>query len=264
MTEQELLELYKEDKDFANFRVQKDVLNSLSLITKLFSGATKGEKGEDGYTPVKGKDYFTPDEIKELIKICTPKKGKDYFTEKELTNIVKICTPKKGVDYYEGYDGKDGEDGKDGVDGKTPVKGKDYFTKDEIDELTEKIAERVQKGIKVEKLPEFKNIAREVLKHIKIEDIAGYDRLVFNKKDQRWGGHGGKMLEVLATGTINGINTVFTIPREVGNAADVWVFRGGALQSSLAGDYTLSNNNTTITFAIAPVVGEVVLVKYKP
>ena len=54
-------------------------------------GGLKGDKGESGKTPVKGKDYFDG------------KNGK---------------TPKKGVDYF---------DGKDGKDGYTPVKGKDYF-----------------------------------------------------------------------------------------------------------------------------------------
>ena len=48
----------------------------------------KGKDGADGYTPVKGVDYFD---------------GKD------------------------GEDGKNGIDGKDGADGYTPVKGVDYF-----------------------------------------------------------------------------------------------------------------------------------------
>ena len=55
------------------------------------SGDLKGEPGKDGYTPIKGVDYFD---------------GKDGYT------------PQKGVDYF---------DGKNGEDGYTPVKGKDYF-----------------------------------------------------------------------------------------------------------------------------------------
>lgn len=57
-----------------------------------------GAKGDDGYTPVKGKDYFD---------------GKDGYT------------PVKGVDYF---DGKDGAAGPAGKDGYTPIKGTDYFT----------------------------------------------------------------------------------------------------------------------------------------
>ena len=58
---------------------------------------TEPLKGEDGYTPVKGVDYFDGED------------GQDGYT------------PVKGVDYF------DGEDGQDGQDGYTPVKGVDYF-----------------------------------------------------------------------------------------------------------------------------------------
>lgn len=49
----------------------------------------KGDPGKNGYTPIKGIDYFD---------------GKD------------------------GINGKDGVDGKNGADGRTPIKGTDYFT----------------------------------------------------------------------------------------------------------------------------------------
>lgn len=55
----------------------------------------QGEPGRDGYTPIKGVDYF---DGKDGADGYTPVKGKDYF------------------------------DGKDGVDGHTPVRGTDYFT----------------------------------------------------------------------------------------------------------------------------------------
>lgn len=56
--------------------------------------------GKDGYTPVKGIDYFDG------------KDGQDGYT------------PVKGVDYF---DGSPGQNGKPGQDGYTPVKGVDYF-----------------------------------------------------------------------------------------------------------------------------------------
>ena len=61
-------------------------------------------KGKDGYTPVKGKDYFDGEPG------YTPVKGIDYFDGEPG------YTPVKGVDYF------------DGEPGKTPVKGTDYFT----------------------------------------------------------------------------------------------------------------------------------------
>ena len=43
--------------------------------------------GSDGYTPVKGKDYFTESEIVQFKKDVTPKKRIDYFTDSEISQI---------------------------------------------------------------------------------------------------------------------------------------------------------------------------------
>lgn len=76
---------------------------------------TEPLKGEDGYTPVKGVDYFDGEDGQDGY---TPVKGVDYF---DGANGQDGYTPIKGVDYF------DGEDGQDGQDGYTPVKGVDYF-----------------------------------------------------------------------------------------------------------------------------------------
>ena len=55
------------------------------------SGQFDGEDGEDGYTPVKGVDYFDGKDG------YTPVKGKDYFDG---------YTPVKGKDYFDGANGK--------------------------------------------------------------------------------------------------------------------------------------------------------------
>ena len=62
----------------------------------------KGVDGKDGYTPIKGVDYFDG------------QNGTDGYT------------PVKGVDYF---------DGRDGQDGKTPLKGTDYFTEADKSEM---------------------------------------------------------------------------------------------------------------------------------
>lgn len=67
--------------------------------------AIKGETGKDGYTPVKGVDYFD---------------GEDGYT------------PIKGVDYFDGTNGLDGQNGEDGY---TPVKGTDYWTEADKQEM---------------------------------------------------------------------------------------------------------------------------------
>lgn len=71
--------------------------------------ALKGEKGDDGKTPVKGIDYFDGQDG------YTPQKGIDYFDGKDGDDGHDGYTPVKGVDYFDGQDGKDGKDGKDGA-----------------------------------------------------------------------------------------------------------------------------------------------------
>ena len=77
----------------------------------------KGANGKDGYTPVKGVDYFDGVDGKDGVNGVDGVNGKDGYT------------PIKGVDYF---DGKDGENGKDGY---TPIKGTDYFTESDKEEM---------------------------------------------------------------------------------------------------------------------------------
>lgn len=62
-----------------------------------------GIDGKDGYTPIKGIDYFDGKDGTDGIDGKTPVKGIDYFTESEINQIVnevlnKIPTS-EGVDY---------------------------------------------------------------------------------------------------------------------------------------------------------------------
>lgn len=65
----------------------------------------KGEKGDPGYTPQKGVDYF---------------------------------------DGQAGQPGKDGSPGKDGRDGYTPIRGTDYWTEADKAEMVETVLENIQ------------------------------------------------------------------------------------------------------------------------
>ena len=55
---------------------------SMSRVT-----AVEGPKGKDGEKPVKGKDYFTKEEIAEFLAKVTPVKGKDYRDGKDGKTI---------------------------------------------------------------------------------------------------------------------------------------------------------------------------------
>jgi len=110
-----------------------EVINSL---IKLF----KGDKGDDGKTPQKGVDYFTDEEVENIIKsvlkqIPTPKDGKDGYT------------PIKGKDYFDGKDGIDGINGKDGLDGEDAVVDYDFVIKEVVKKLP-KIEKKKDKTIK--------------------------------------------------------------------------------------------------------------------
>lgn len=91
----------------------------------------KGDKGDPGYTPVKGVDYFDG---------YSPIKGIDYFDGK---NGQDGYTPIKGVDYFDGEDGErgpkgdTGPQGLSGADGYTPQKGVDYWTEADKQEIVD-------------------------------------------------------------------------------------------------------------------------------
>lgn len=91
---------------------------------------TPGRDGKDGYTPVKGVDYFDGLPGNDGLDGqpgkdgYTPQKGIDYFDGEPGKDGY---TPIKGVDYFDGLPGDPGKDGQPGKDGYTPVKGVDYF-----------------------------------------------------------------------------------------------------------------------------------------
>ena len=90
----------------------------------------RAESGEfDGYTPVKGVDYFDGEK---------GDKGEpftyDDFTTEQLASL-KGEKGDNGADGYTPVKGKDYFDGADGKDGYTPIKGVDYYTDAEKSEM---------------------------------------------------------------------------------------------------------------------------------
>ncbi len=198
-------------------------------------------KGDDGDTPVKGKDYFTAEEVKEIVekaaKLATPKKFEDYFTDSEidfivqeiLRNFKKEMMPVKGVDYRDGRDGADGKNGRDGQD----------YRLSAIDKI--EIAARVQPPtIKDEKLislikpliPEAKasevdeeKFARKIVdiirkkKLLNMSDVNGSfskDGIMYRIEELMHGGGGSSGGSITysydLSSQCNGSNKVFTVP----------------------------------------------------
>lgn len=109
-------------------------------------------KGEKGDTPIKGVDYLTPDDVKEisdkvLEQVEAGTKGEDGKSAYQIAldegfegSEADWLASLKGADGRNGIDGINGTNGKDG---KTPVKGVDYFTTAEINEIEEGAAAKV-------------------------------------------------------------------------------------------------------------------------
>lgn len=117
----------------------------------------KGEEGKPGYTPVKGKDYFTPQEINNVAHIAQ--------------SLVKP-----------GPQGTEGEKGKDGKDGYTPLKGLDYWTPSDRLSIMSDVLERIPKakdGISPNVNELVSLVSSEMQKKpIHLTDVKGTERLV--------------------------------------------------------------------------------------
>lgn len=115
-------------------------------------------KGEKGDTPIKGVDYLTPDDVKEisdkvLEQVEAGTKGEDGKSAYQIAvdegfegSEADWLASLKGTDGRNGIDGINGTNGKDGTngaDGKTPVKGVDYFTAAEIEAIEQGAADKV-------------------------------------------------------------------------------------------------------------------------
>jgi len=145
----------------------------------------------------------------------------------------------------EGKDGQDGQPGRDGRDGQT---GKDADEGKIIKEVLNKIKEF----------------------NLEIEDIKGLKETLERLETvRRMGGVGGFSYIAMQqhivddetpAGTLNGVNTDFTILSVPNPTNSLKVYRNGQ-RLKLTEDYTVSKN--TITFLIAPNVGEILTCDYK-
>lgn len=171
----------------------------------------KGDKGDTGYTPIKGHDY------RDGKDGYTPIKNRDYFDGKDG---IDGYTPRKGVDYF---DGREGKPGRDGVDA-TPFDPSFIYA-----ELKHLKAELEAKDITVEQvINAIKNLSGEDridARSIKNLPTAPIQPSFGKKKkidfsDMRWHGGGGDLsvanfTTVVPSGLINGVNVTYTVPTTI-------------------------------------------------
>jgi len=154
LSKQKLSLVHKQEKNNMNKNALKKIQDELDALNdpnfalkKLLSEAKEemaeialGTKGEKGDTPVKGVDYFTADEISNII---------DF-----IQGRVKP-----------GEKGETGAPGKKGERGLTPTRGVDYWTKDDQAKLVADVLKKI-KIPKGESAPKMEDIVKEVAKVI--------------------------------------------------------------------------------------------------
>lgn len=168
----------------------ENFVNSLAETLK----GEKGDQGIQGEKPVKGVDYFTPQELEEIYGIIqsrvkvpedgkTPQKFVDYFTKEEVKEIVDyvIKTVNKGV-----VNGKDGKDGRDGTDAVI-----DY----------DKVVKSALKKIKLPKEMTGEEIAKKLKNKISYNDLTDLPNV---EKFRRILGGGGMFPEIFTNPSLSG------------------------------------------------------------
>lgn len=236
----------KEIPDMPSFPKEISVgLKGVSVVT------IKGDKGDK---PVLGEDYPIPKDG------YTPVKGKDYFTDKEIAQITKNATPVKGKDY------------RDGIDGITPVIDTDSIALEASKLALNEIKPSIPTIDDIENdLPKLGTQIRDALEllqddeRLDVSAIKGLTELI--KKltpEQKQTVVGGAprtrfMDDETPTGAINSVNTVFyTSGYPLDSSLKVYV---NGQRMRVTEDYTLSNK--TITFVTAPPTTSIILCDYR-
>ncbi len=218
----------------------------------------KGETGDDGYTPIKGKDYLTDGELDSIISY-----------------ILKEATPIKGKDYDDGETGPTGftgPRGSDGLNGRDGSPDSPEQIIDKINTLENVLNISVIKGVVSKKDLEDRSKTIEA----GMQKIEGRVKLL----DLRWHGSGissvthdstltgsgtpSSPLSVVTsaastgfqrplTGAIDGVNKVFTWL----TAPNALISDGGGIQKNNNGtspvDTTANwTGTTTTTLLVAP------------
>lgn len=251
-TNQTLREIADNLKATVNDKLD-NVANETKNVTEYVTGYLKGLKGDQGepgqsikgdpgYTPQRGIDYFTQEDINEIIK-----------------EVLKKATPIKGVHFNDGIDGKDAElpDVEQLV--KLAVKQiKELKGNDRIELTSIRNGEQIARALNYPKV-------KGVLKDMPDSLLEG---------DQRWGGGGDTVVAgtditittnatgqkvisaasgfdiLIATGTVDGNNTIFTFTQvpTVVVSDGVWL-----TQLDNNGNAQWTNVGTTITMNIPPI-----------
>lgn len=174
--------------------------------------------GEEGINTMKGDRGYTP------------QRGIDYFTPEELSQIKEEVTPKKGVHYF---------DGSPGANGSSPSsKEISRLLAIELKKLkpqdwnADKFANLIARAL--EKLQGEERLDYEALKNRPIAEIT-------SKRKFGGRGGGGGINELTATGAVNSVNTIYRFDFE-----PKYIVSDG-IKYKKGGGWTWSYPNATMT-----------------
>lgn len=141
----------------------------------------QGIAGNDGYTPIRGKDYFTEQDINHVASIAQ--------------SMVKPA-----------IDGKDGIQGIPGRNGDTPLRGVDYWTSKDQEKIIKEAVALIPKA-KDGLTPDTKEVVNQAVAELKkqpvnFKDIKGTEELVAFLKLGGFRGGGGS-----SSGGVTSFNT---------------------------------------------------------
>lgn len=196
----------------------------------------KGDTGEAGYTPIRGKDYWTKEDHSQLEDIKEQLGGKFKDISSIVNDILKKATPIKGLHYTDGKDGRDGKDGKRGERGPDGIGTQGLRGKDGSPDKPQDIANKLNTlkgGVDI-------SVVKGAISKKDIDEgmarVDGRIKLL----DQRW--HGGGLSQVSHDSTLSGTGTASS-PLSVVSVAT-------GFQQPTSG--VVDGLNTIFTWTIAP------------
>lgn len=202
---------------------------------------TKGETGKDGYTPIKGKDYFTQGEIDQVlqyIKSQVVKNGKDGINGKSIK-------------------GDSGKDGKNGINGTTPLRGVHYWTKQDVENIKKEVLSSIPKQEIIEPKPISYKEIKDAPDLKTIEDLIKFLKMGgFRGGGTSTASTGGGFTTLTATEIPSSITPVyiFTFPAAIAQPSfiisdNVWQ---RAITKSGTVNWTWNTGTKQATFIVPP------------
>jgi hypothetical protein len=215
MTIQEKLQALKEERD-PSLKINRILADKAIAEAVVKMAGLEGVAGKDGYTPVKGKDYYTAEEIDKMVS---------YIES-------KIKVPK---------DGTNGADGKVGRNGESAIRGVDYWTPKDREEILKQTLSQIPKpkdGIS----PDIKAIVKQVtdgMPPVNFKDEVGK---ILASPGMRMLLHGGGISSVAHDATLAGSGTSVDPLKVVGGSPAI----GGPITGGTAGSVLFVNPSGTI------------------